>query len=64
VLTTIGLKGVRPKSSLTIRRNPLAKSDELTLHIAEASQTATVEDYMDWIKHAKSYWDRCLPNLK
>ena len=43
-----------------IRRNPLDERDTLTLRIAEACLKVTVEDCNGWIRHAETYWDRCL----
>lgn len=48
------------KIKKNIRRNPLEKGDELTPRIAEACKTVTTQDCQDWVKHATSYWDRCL----
>jgi hypothetical protein len=28
--------------------------------IGEACSTVTVEDCQGWIRHAETYWDRCL----
>ncbi|KAG2213333.1 hypothetical protein INT45_013200 [Circinella minor] len=43
-----------------IRRNPLDERDTLTPRIAEACLKVTVEDCNGWIRHAETYWDRCL----
>lgn len=48
------------KIKQNIRRNPLKRGDELTPRIAEACKTVTVEDCQGWIRHAETYWDRCL----
>ncbi|KAG2201908.1 hypothetical protein INT46_001567 [Mucor plumbeus] len=38
-----------------IKRNPLKKGDELTPLTAEACNTATTKDCLQWVKHAESY---------
>jgi transposase len=43
-----------------IRRNPLSKDDVLSDRIAEACKTITIDDCQGWIRHAETYWDRCL----
>lgn len=48
------------KIKKNIRRNPLNKSDMLTPRIAEACKQVTVADCQGWIRHAESYWDRCI----
>ncbi|KAG1127903.1 hypothetical protein G6F37_013721 [Rhizopus arrhizus] len=48
------------KIKKNIRRNPLDKSDMLTPRIAEACKQFTVADCQGWIRHAESYWDRCI----
>lgn len=45
-----------------IRRNPLDKADSLTPRITEACSQITVEDCKGWVRHAETYWDRCLAN--
>lgn len=47
-----------------IRRNPLRKGDELTPRIAEACNTVTTKDCLQWVKHAESYWERCIQKEK
>lgn len=42
-----------------IKRNPLAKDDQLTPRIAAACNTVTVDD-CGWIRHSESFWERCL----
>lgn len=42
------------------RRNLLDQTDILTLYIAEASSQFTVDDFKGWVRHAETYWDRCL----
>lgn len=32
----------------------------LTPRIAEACKQVTVADCQGWIRHAESYWDRCI----
>ncbi|KAG2195265.1 hypothetical protein INT46_001996 [Mucor plumbeus] len=48
------------KIKQNIQRNPLKKGDELKPRIVEACKTVTVEDCQGWIRHAETYWDRCL----
>ena len=48
------------KTKKLIRRNPLDKCDTLTPLITEACCKITVEDCKGWIRHAETYWDRCL----
>ena len=48
------------KMKKLIRRNPLDERDTLTPRIAEACLQVTVEDCNGWIRHAETYWDRCL----
>lgn len=43
-----------------IRRNPLDKADTLTPRITQAIATVTPEDCKGWVRHAETYWDRCL----
>lgn len=43
-----------------IRRNPLDKANTLTPLVAEATATVTTEDCEGWVRHAETYWDRCL----
>lgn len=43
-----------------IRRNPLDESDALTPRIAESCRQITTEDCKGWIRHAETFWDRCL----
>jgi transposase len=55
------------KIKQNIRRNPLEEGDELTPRIAGAFCTVIVEDCQGWIRHAETYWDRCIQrelNLK
>jgi transposase len=42
------------------RRHPLTKLDQLNPRISAACATITVEDCRGWIRHAESFWDRCL----
>jgi transposase len=48
------------KIKKNIKRNPLDKSDTLTPRIAEACKQVTVTDCQGWIRHAETYWDRCI----
>ncbi|KAI8078246.1 uncharacterized protein B0P05DRAFT_614862, partial [Gilbertella persicaria] len=43
-----------------IRKNPLNKGSEMTLHITKACNTVTTKDCLQWAKHAESYWERCI----
>jgi transposase len=48
------------KIKANIKRNPLSKDDQLSDRISEACHTVTIEDCQGWIRHAETYWDRCL----
>ena len=48
------------KIKSNIKRNPLDTNSKLTPRIVEACQSVTVEDCMGWIRHAETYWDRCM----
>ncbi|KAI9338621.1 hypothetical protein BD770DRAFT_476871 [Pilaira anomala] len=48
------------KVKKNIRRNPLNKSDMLTPRIPEVCTQVTIADCNNWIKHAETYWERCL----
>jgi hypothetical protein len=48
------------KIKKNIRRNPLDKTDQLTPRIAEACTLITKSDCQGWIRHAETYWERCL----
>ncbi|KAG1249600.1 hypothetical protein G6F68_013235 [Rhizopus microsporus] len=55
------------KIKSNIKRNPLDTNSKLTPRIVEACQSVTAEDCMGWIRHAETYWDRCMDkelNLK
>jgi transposase len=41
-------------------RNPLDKADTLTPRIAEACKQVTASNCQGWIRHAETYWDRCI----
>lgn len=45
-----------------IRRNPLDKADTLTPRIGEACCQITIDNCKGWVRHAETYWDRCLAN--
>ncbi|KAI8877529.1 hypothetical protein K501DRAFT_197968 [Backusella circina FSU 941] len=48
------------KIKSNIKRNPLDTNSMLTPRIVEACQSVTVADCIVWIRHAETYWDRCL----
>jgi transposase len=48
------------KVKTNTRRNQLSKVDQLTPRIAAACATVTAEDCQGWIRHSKTFWDRCL----
>ncbi|KAI8635724.1 hypothetical protein BD408DRAFT_325637, partial [Parasitella parasitica] len=50
------------KIKSNIRRNPLDTGDKLTPRIKEACLTVTADNCIGWIRHAETYWDRCLQN--
>ncbi|KAG0737799.1 hypothetical protein G6F57_011932 [Rhizopus arrhizus] len=52
------------KIKKNIRRNPLDKVDHLTPRIAEACNLITKSDCRGWIRHAETYWERCLQKEK
>ncbi|KAI8883903.1 hypothetical protein K501DRAFT_183453 [Backusella circina FSU 941] len=47
-----------------IKRSPLKKGDKLTPRVAEACNTVTTKDCLQWVKHAESYWERCIQKEK
>lgn len=48
------------KIKSNIKRNPLDKADTLTSRLPGACQAVTVEDCQGWIRHAETFWDRCI----
>jgi hypothetical protein len=46
-----------------VRRNALDDNDTLTPRIGAACQTFTAKDCQGWIRHAETFWDRCLAKL-
>ncbi|KAG1438143.1 hypothetical protein G6F56_012772 [Rhizopus delemar] len=49
-----------PKIKFGVRRNDLTDKDMLMPRIVEASREVTVADCEGWIRHAQSFFDRCL----
>lgn len=43
-----------------IKRNPLDETDTLTPRITEAISKVTIDDCKGWVRHAETFWDRCL----
>ncbi|KAI9471934.1 MAG: hypothetical protein EXX96DRAFT_642180 [Benjaminiella poitrasii] len=43
-----------------IKRNPLDKADNLTSRLPGACGSVTVQDCQGWIRHAETFWDRCI----
>lgn len=48
------------KIKFGVRRNDLTDKDTLVPRIVEASREVTVADCEGWIRHAQSFFDRCL----
>ncbi|CEP15026.1 hypothetical protein [Parasitella parasitica] len=48
------------KIKSNIKRNPLDKADNLTLHLPGPCGSVTVQDCQGWIRHAETFWDRCI----
>lgn len=48
------------KIKSNIKRNPLDKADTLTSRLPEACGPITVKDCQGWVRHAETFWDRCI----
>ncbi|KAI8073711.1 hypothetical protein BDF21DRAFT_465136 [Thamnidium elegans] len=43
-----------------IKRNPLDKADTLTSRLPAACRPVTVQVCQCWVRHAETFWDRCI----
>ncbi|KAI8882214.1 hypothetical protein K501DRAFT_187167 [Backusella circina FSU 941] len=48
------------KIKSNIKRNPLDEADTLTSRLPAACGSVTVKDCQGWVKHAETFWDRCI----
>ncbi|KAG2212586.1 hypothetical protein INT47_000562 [Mucor saturninus] len=48
------------KIKSNIKRNPLDKADNLTSRLPGVCGSVTVQDCQGWIRHAETFWDRCI----
>ncbi|KAG1576847.1 hypothetical protein G6F46_005497 [Rhizopus delemar] len=48
------------KLKTPVRRSPMTDRDNLVVRIREAAEQVTPEDCQGWIRHAESFFERCL----
>ncbi|GAA5811079.1 hypothetical protein MFLAVUS_004508 [Mucor flavus] len=60
VVNAINKRGMLVKIKSNIKRNPLDKADNLTSRLPGVCGSVTVQDCQGWIRHAETFWDRCI----
>lgn len=48
------------KIKSNIKRSPLDKADNLTSRLPGACGSVTAQDCQGWVRHAETFWDRCI----
>lgn len=63
-LNPIELLWLKAKGS--VRREMLTLNNDFSTRTVESAKAVAIQDYVNWIKHSMSFFDRCLalgPNL-
>ncbi|KAG0980959.1 hypothetical protein G6F29_007434 [Rhizopus arrhizus] len=60
IMDTLDKHGKKGFFISNIKRSPLDKADNLTSRLPGACGSVTAQDCQGWVRHAETFWDRCI----